>query len=384
MRRAGFDCSVPSLDVSRARRLWQFCVTFGWFGYVAVATPGISAAAPAQNWEQVLTAANSEGTIIAFMTGGQIVRQALMTFQTKFPQIRLELIGGTEGKDIISRITAERKADRYLWDIYIAGPGSLTLSLKPAGFLDPVKDALLLPEVLDDRKWFAGLNDGWKDKEKKYAYGFQGDVSDNVWVNRDFIPEDKLKSIDQLIEPEWKGKIAWRDPTAGLGAGASHAGYILAARGEKFLRDFLANTGSFAHDQRQVAEWIIRGRYPIVVALTSPALEQFWQAGVGKNVKPLDWASADVPARVSAGTGVMGLINKAPHPNALRVFANWLLSKEGQEAWVKNTKRNSRRLDVSKVPETAPQPGRKYIDINVEDLLRFQKTASEIAKEILK
>jgi ABC-type Fe3+ transport system substrate-binding protein len=87
---------------------------------------------------------------------------------------------------------------------------------------------------------------------------------------------------------------------------------------------------------------------------------------------------------VSAGTGVLGLINRAPHPNALRVFVNWLLSKEGQEVWVKHTERNSRRLDVTKIPDTAPRAGRKYFDINVEGNVHFQKTASKIADEILK
>jgi iron(III) transport system substrate-binding protein len=366
------------IDILEARfpKFWLLLLLIGLF----VALPVIVVA---QNWDQVLAAAKQEGSVVVYTTGGQLAQQALMTFQKRFPYIRLELFGAVSAEDIMPRMTAERKAGRYLWDVYKAGAEGLTLLLKPAGFLDPITDALM-PEVLDDSKWFGGFNDGWKDKEKKFAYGLQGDVSNHVWVNRDFVPVDKLKTIEELIEPRWKGQIAWRDPTHAFGAGGAHSGYMLAAKGEKFFRDLIAQTGSYSRDQRQVAEWLVRGRYPIVFALSSYALEPFWDSGVAKNVKPLSWGSTDVPARITAGTAVAGLINRAPHPNAARVFLSWLFSKEGQEAWVKNMNLNSRRLDVTKISETAPRPGRKYFDINLEEHGHFPPKAAEIAKGILK
>jgi ABC-type Fe3+ transport system substrate-binding protein len=50
----------------------------------------------------------------------------------------------------------------------------------------------------------------------------------------------------------------------------------------------------------------------------------------------------------------MGLLNKAPHPNAAKVALNWLLSREGQVAYQKASQEaDSRRIDISKdgIPE---------------------------------
>jgi ABC-type Fe3+ transport system substrate-binding protein len=62
---------------------------------------------------------------------------------------------------------------------------------------------------------------------------------------------------------------------------------------------------------------------------------------VGKNVVPLE-----DPKMLSAiaGFGNVGLIDKAPHPNAAKLYLNWLLSKEGQSIFARVTGQNSRRL----------------------------------------
>jgi ABC-type Fe3+ transport system substrate-binding protein len=36
---------------------------------------------------------------------------------------------------------------------------------------------------------------------------------------------------------------------------------------------------------------------------------------------------------ISAAFGQLALMNRAPHPNAAKVFVNWLLSREGQSAF---------------------------------------------------
>jgi iron(III) transport system substrate-binding protein len=71
----------------------------------------------------------------------------------------------------------------------------------------------------------------------------------------------------------------------------------------------------------------------------------------------------DYGGYVSAGFGSAMLVNKAPHPNAAKVFLNWLLAKEGQTAWSKAMGYVSRRLDVPTdhlPPYWVPKPGVKY------------------------
>jgi ABC-type Fe3+ transport system substrate-binding protein len=42
---------------------------------------------------------------------------------------------------------------------------------------------------------------------------------------------------------------------------------------------------------------------------------------------------SDLPQSLSAGYGMMAMFNRAPHPNAAKVFVNWLASKEGMESY---------------------------------------------------
>jgi len=48
----------------------------------------------------------------------------------------------------------------------------------------------------------------------------------------------------------------------------------------------------------------------------------------------------------SAGSG-LSILNKAPHPNAAKVFANWFLSREGQAVIQKKVRKQTRRIDVA-------------------------------------
>ena len=51
--------------------------------------------------------------------------------------------------------------------------------------------------------------------------------------------------------------------------------------------------------------------------------------------------------------GTLGLVNRAPHPNAAKVYINWLLSRRGQMALQKNmlpteNPVDSLRIDIPK------------------------------------
>jgi ABC-type Fe3+ transport system substrate-binding protein len=77
----------------------------------------------------------------------------------------------------------------------------------------------------------------------------------------------------------------------------------------------------------------------------------------------------ETPAIYSASNGTLALMNQAPHPNAARVFINWLLSREGQTSFQKimttpDLTVESMRVDIPKDPIPAPQrrvAGMKYI-----------------------
>ncbi len=71
---------------------------------------------------------------------------------------------------------------------------------------------------------------------------------------------------------------------------------------------------------------------------------------------------------------VLALVNRAPHPNAARVYINWLLSKEGQTYFSKSQGYPSRRVDV---PTEGLNPA--YISVEgywanlTEDTVKFKR-----------
>jgi iron(III) transport system substrate-binding protein len=335
------------------------------------------------DWERVLAGAKEEGTL---MIGGPPAiqyRDALIAFQKAFPNIKVEYFGGS-GRDFAPRILAERRADKFLWDVHVGGAGTPNLQLKPEGVFDPLGSALILPEALDDGVWAGGFNDGWMDKEKRFIYAFSGEVNPQVYVNRDLIPEAELSRVEDLVSPKWRGKIAWNEPRA-QGSGSATAGYWIYLLGEEFVKKLLQHEIVAVRDLRQQAQWLVQGKYPIGISVDEQYLNIFKEKGVGLNVKPL---AHDSPAgggtRIGPGFGSVMRINRSPHPNAAKLFINWLLSREGQVIYVKSTAVNSRRLDVREGPlESAPKRGVKYININKEEFNPYQVKAIKIAKEIL-
>ena len=91
--------------------------------------------------------------------------------------------------------------------------------------------------------------------------------------------------------------------------------------------------------------------------------------------------------QVAFGGSVLELINKAPHPNAAKVYINWLLSKEGQTEWVKASGYPSRRLDVPREqfdPGMLPKEGVSYLPGYGEQYNRVAVEANEFAKSLIK
>ena len=70
---------------------------------------------------------------------------------------------------------------------------------------------------------------------------------------------------------------------------------------------------------------------------------------------------------MDGGSCCMAVLSKAPHPNATKLFVNWVLSREGQVAWQKYTEANSLRMDIPKTdlsPNDIPQKGVNYFMLN--------------------
>jgi iron(III) transport system substrate-binding protein len=310
--------------------------------------------------------------------GRRYARVLKGAFEKKYPDIRVEF-SGASNRTAIPRLLRERQAGIFNQDVWTSGSSAIA-HLKPAGALQPIRP-FLRKEIMADENWIGGFKAGFTDQEAKYFYSFDGSVQHPIHVNWDIIKKDQIKSIKDLIKPEFAGKIVWDDPRVG-GSGNGSSLTIDANFGEDFLRRLYAQKAVFTTNRRQGAEWIVRGRYPIAIGLDKTQLEIFVKEGLGKNIKPLPDSYYKVQ-QISPGFGSAGVMDKAPHPHAAAVYLNWLLSKEGQDAWVA-VPRNSRRTDVtSPDPSLAPNKGVNYFNGHQEKNRDRREELQKIAQKVI-
>jgi iron(III) transport system substrate-binding protein len=343
----------------------------------ATATTGWQA-----EWDRLVAAARREGKVMVAGPPGDLYRRALTSFQQAYPDVEVHYTGAS-GATFVPRLLSERQGEQYLWDVLVSASGQAAETLLPAGALDPLTPALVLPEVLADASWAGGFADGWMDVGQSHIYGFQGQVLNSIHVNRDLVPEVELRTVEELVEPRWRGKISFNDPRQ-AGSGVSEIMYWVLVFDDDYLRRVLGQDVGLTQDLRQQVEWLVRGRYPIGVGVDTRQLLEFQREGLGKNVSILPYRPGVKP-RMSTGFGSVMLMNRAPQPNAARLFVNWLLSPAGQAAWVEATDIPSRRLDVAAgAAEERPVAGVDYIIVNKQEYQPVRDQAVGIAREVLR
>ena len=355
--------------------------SFAGIAIAASALLGFSGLAlAADDWDGILAKAKAEGVVVVHGPPGATYRATMVTaFNAVYPDIKVQF-SGASGSIEIPKVVRERQAGIYAWDVWVSGPTGALSQLKDIGFFQPLAP-VLRPETMAEDKWLNGFAHGWMDSDKKLFYAFDGTVQTPVTVNWDLISPAALTTIADLAKPEFAGKIAFHDPrVTGSGNGASQT--LLHNIGEAGLVALYKNKVVYTSNTQQIGEWVVRGRYPIAIGLEAFVVSEFQAQGIGQNVSvlPDDYFKEQ---QISVGFGCVGLVDRAPHPNAAAVYINWLMSKAGQEGWVK-VPRNSRRADVVPAfPHMMPKPGRAYFMGQSEQFTDERGRVIRIAKEAI-
>ena len=332
------------------------------------------------SWDAAVKAAETEGVVNVHGGPGRAFQTALIDgFAKAFPKIKINY-DGAPGREAMPKIVRERQAGIFKWDVYVGGPTSLLPALKPIKALKELRSELILPEVLNDKAWRDGFDAGWMDVDGKYMYAFDFTEESTVVVNWDFVKPDSLRTAADLMKPEFAKKIVSSDPRL-LGDPVSSFQSLHATFGEQFVIDmFSKQTIVFTGNRRQATEWVVRGIHPIGIAIPPDELKSFQAQGLGKNIRPF---RVDTKTAVGgSGFGNVAILENAPHPNAARVYVNWLLSQQGQDGWGKTMERNSRRLDVPPAnPEFSPAPCLATMNMQAEKHHPMRDHITQLAKK---
>lgn len=320
------------------------------------------------NWDQTIAAAKKEGRLNLYV-GRYGTELLLDEFRKEFPEIRIVSVNGS-GNSLGTRIITEIRAGHVVADLFSGGANTNYEVLYEGKALDSIRSLLVLPEVVDESKWYDGKI-RFTDAEQRHVLVYIANpTSSGIYYNTSHVNPKEFKSYWDLVTPKWKGRFVSQDPLGtGLGASLQHYFYH-PDLGPEFLKKLFGEMQpTFGRDRRQITDWLAQGKFALCVGCrdTNRAKQQ------GLPVDEMDQVEWKEGFNITSGGGSISFIKGARNPNAAKVFANWFLSRRGQLALQRHKDLygedapNSRRMDIPKdmldrsMRMTA---GRKYFDVS--------------------
>jgi len=335
-------------------------------------------------WAATVVAAKKEGKIVVYGIPGVDVDKLFREyFEAAFPGIKVESV---PDRDATERIVAERRAGKFIPDVYLGAASSDEFaSLRAQGIFQPLRPLLILPEVLDESSWFAGKL-WFIDKEEKYSFVYAVAVGTLIAVNTNVIKPHEITSYTQLVDPRWRGKIVSNDiirGSSGTGGGLIKFLYLHPNLGPNFLKKLFGEMDvTLSRDMRQMIDWLGQGRFAIALF---PAWTDTEKAGrIGLPVAMVNPKRMKEGYPVVSGRRTVMILNRAPHPNAAKVFVNWLLSRAGQSGVESVLTYPSLRVDTptkSLLPDLlVPEKGAEFMFVSLEKYWHLDNEIHQLLK----
>jgi iron(III) transport system substrate-binding protein len=315
-----------------------------------------------KQWEATVAAARKEGEVAIYGPHNPAYQQVWAIFQKGYPEIKFNFVPG-KGADHVQRVVAERRAGKFLADLIMGG--SSTYAGFAPGTLEPLKPLLLLPEVTDAANWFEGRFH-FADPQNNSGLIISGEIGTRRGsYNTKLLDPKEVRSWWDLLNPKFKGKLVTFDPRVAGGGGETFLFfYYTPELGEKFITSLLSVTDILmTRDLQQGTDWLGSGKVIFQIGSGQPVMKANKQ-GLPVDLMPHPLKEGEI---MGGGSCCLAVLSKAPHPNAARLFVNWILSREGQIAWQKYTEVNSLRVDIPKTdlaPDDVPQKGVNYFMLN--------------------
>jgi iron(III) transport system substrate-binding protein len=304
----------------------------------------ITLAAPVAGWAQ---ASPNQKLVEAAKKEGELVYYTTMTLdQSKIVTDRFEKKYGikatlfrTGGGPLLNKIFTEARGGRYDWDV-VVGRGEMALPLIErklvASYLSP--ETKMIEEQLVDKQgyWTAYY-------VNSYVLG---------WNTKLVKKQDVPKTYEELLNPRWKGgQISLDTEAYGMMEGLKRVWGR--EKGINYFKRLAALDPVLKRGNTERVQLVVAGEYPLIIAYNQ-TLQRMNSRGA-----PVDWLPLE--PSVTQVNPIM-LAAKAPHPNAARLFYDFVLSKEGQEML-----RGFQRIPVRK--DVEPDPPRLFrgFKIAVED-----------------
>ncbi|MBI4288370.1 MAG: extracellular solute-binding protein [Chloroflexi bacterium] len=330
----------------------------------ATAPPPSSAQLEQGKWDRVVSLARKEGRVTIYSwswtptTAGPVIR----AFTQKYG-IEVEVVAG-RGPAFIEMLRQEAVTGARIGDI-MEGAQTHARNARLAGL---TVSALDLPVLRDGNAWaFSPLHMDGQGHVISYAPYIL-----SPYVNTTLVaPSEEPRSWLDLLQPRWKGKMVMPNPKN------STVPYYLDVllRHNALPGDFPARLArqdvllsEQTPDSGELLGW---GRAALSVLNAMPDMVPPLRDG-----GPI--RAIDMKEGVLVSLLTMALVKDGPHPNAARVFLNWLLTDEGQVEHGRAKMVESVRKGVSDyTPSVFKLDPRRTIVINDEEGERIARAFRE-------
>ncbi len=292
---------------------------------------------------KLIEGAKKEGKILYWttMTLPQS-KKVVDAFHKKYPFIEPELYR-TGGDAMFNKILTEHRAGRNNWDVAVSRgdffPHYMKFKLLAAYRSSEAKN--IDPDLVDKNGYWTGYY------VNPYALGYN-----TIMVKKADVP----KTYEDLLDPKWKGGKISIDNTAYTFL----YGLILAWGEEKaisYFKRLAAQDPVPMRGNTNRVNLVMAGEFPLLIAY-APTIQRYTSKGA-----PIDWVPLE-PVPVQVNMVMLGA--HAPHPNAGKLFIEFMLSEQGQKLLV-----GFRRI-----------PTRRGIDPNPVRLFKGYKRVIEKPHEI--
>lgn len=284
-------------------------------------------------WNKVVEAAKKEGkvTLYAYSWVGDAGIALSRAFESKYG-ISLDIITG-RGAEFVERLKTEKRMGAMTADAF-EGSATHVTNAKVADTI--ASSAPGLPALAEKGAWT--LEPLSQDKDG-YVLAFMPLVG-APYINTKLVkPEDEPKSWLEIAQPRWKSQMMMQDPAISTGA-YRLVGYVrYGVFSEDFLKQLINQDIKFTTGVQQEAQLLAQGQRSLSLFMVEAD-----SATLIKEGAPIKAVS--MKEGVVALAMAIGQVKNNPHPNATRVFLNWLFTQEGQTVNARAKSSSSVRRDV--------------------------------------
>jgi iron(III) transport system substrate-binding protein len=283
-------------------------------------TGGLAAVA-----QSIKEKAETEGKLMFYATFNATDSKTLIDgFKQLYPKIDAVFYRSSDSA-MMERIVTESRAGQNLWDVVVT-TSFYGHNLKKRG--------LLAAYDSPERKFY---RDGYKDPQALWTSTYTNYAA--FGYNTRGVPKSSVpRSFNDLLKPEWKGQIGMESrPYEWFGTMVKAMGE---EKGLPYMRE-LAKQTQLRAGRTLLAQLVAAGEFKGALSAYSQTFEVLKPSGA-----PVDWVYLNP---VFANIHPTGVAAKAPHPNAARLFVDFVLSKRGQEL-IRGMNRIPDRIDVTLDP----------------------------------